>query len=221
MIRIHAARDLASRETATPASTTRAPRRRLFGIGRRSRGQTLVEFSLVIPISIVLILGIIEFSLALNAMLSVNYASREAALIAAEAGSAAGSDCVILRKVTDSIGAPANTSLITSVRIYKATTAGVDTGTGNNYDRSGTTSCPLPTDPSATIPFKQITNGYPDTSRCNYLAGCQGPTRPLDHIGVQITYSYSWFTPLKYLVGMAGSGYTIVKANAMRMEPIL
>jgi Flp pilus assembly protein TadG len=208
-----------------PEPATRPSRRSFWLLGsgrrRRARGQTLVEFSLVIPISVVLIMGIIEFSLVLDALLAVNFASREAALIGAEAGSAAGADCVILRKIQDSVGAPADNRLITAVRIYKATTAGVDSGTGNNYDRAGTTSCPLPGDPTATVAFRQTANAYPDTARCNYLAGCQGPVRPLDHIGVQITYAYSWHTPLSYLISLAGTGYTIVKANAMRMEPIL
>jgi Flp pilus assembly protein TadG len=188
---------------------------------RRSSGQSLVEFSLVIPIFLVFLMGIIEFALVLNATLGLNFASREAALIAAEAGSASGADCVILRKVQDSIGAPSDSRLVTAVRIYKATTAGVDTGVGNNYDRSGTTTCPLPGDPTATLSFKRISNGYPETSRCNYLAGCQGPVRPLDHIGVQISYDYSWHTPLSYMLNLSGNGYTLVKANAMRMEPIL
>jgi len=170
---------------------------------------------------VVLLMGIIEFALVLNALLGINFASREAALIAAEAGSASGADCVILKKVQDSVGAPSDSRMITAVRIYKATTAGIDTGVGNDYDRGGTTACPLPGDPTATLSFRRISNAYPETSRCNYLAGCQGPVRPLDHVGVQITYAYTWHTPLSYLINLGGSGYTMVKANAMRMEPIL
>ena len=43
----------------------------------------------------------------------------------------------------------------------------------------------------------------------------------LDTIGVQITYNYQWHTPLKSLLGFTGPGWTIVKSNAMEMEPVL
>ena len=56
----------------------------------------MVEFALVFPIFILLIVGLIEFAFAFNALLSVNFASRDAALLAAEAGEDSGSDCVVL-----------------------------------------------------------------------------------------------------------------------------
>ena len=77
---------------------------------RHQRGQSLVEFALVFPIFFVLLMGLIEFGLVFNALLSINFASRDASLIAAEAGNAVCSDCVILKKVEDSIGSPASTS---------------------------------------------------------------------------------------------------------------
>ena len=40
-------------------------------------GQSLVEFALVFPIFFILLLGIIEFAFVFNAMLAVNFASRE------------------------------------------------------------------------------------------------------------------------------------------------
>jgi Flp pilus assembly protein TadG len=187
----------------------------------RRRGQALVEFSLVIPIFLVVLVAVIEFALALNAVLGTNFASSEAALAAAESGSASDSDCVILRRIVASVDSPMDDARITNVRVFKATTTGVDTGTGNDYDRAGTMSCPLTGNPTATVPFRRVTAGYTESTRCNYLLGCKGPVRPLDHVGVKITYNYLWHTPLSYLLGMGGTGYTIVKANAMRMEPVL
>ena len=66
--------------------------------GTDERGQTLVEFALVFPIFFVLLMGMIEFGLVFNALLSINFASRDGSLIAAEAGNAVGSDCVILEQ---------------------------------------------------------------------------------------------------------------------------
>lgn len=36
-----------------------------------------------------------------------------------------------------------------------------------------------------------------------------------------MTYVYKWKTPLPGLISMTGPGYTLVKSNAMRMEPVL
>lgn len=189
------------------------------------RGQALVEFALVFPIFFTLLIAIIEFSFVLNGQMAINFATREAALIGAEAGNAAGADCVILKSIEDSIGAPSDDNRITQVRIYRSDTVGNPVPTGspmiNVYTRGGPMSCPLPGNSGATVGFTRVgAAGYPEISRCNTIAGC-GAGRPLDHIGVEVTYAYSWKTPLPGLVGLGGSGYTLVKSNAMRMEPIL
>ena len=73
-----------------------------------STGQTLVEFALVFPMFFILFLGVIEFAFSFNAILAVNYASRNAALAAAEAGATTGADCVILGGIESDVAAPAN-----------------------------------------------------------------------------------------------------------------
>ncbi len=50
----------------------------------RDKGQSLVEFAFVIPIFLVLLIGVIEFAFLMNANLSISYATRDAALVAAE-----------------------------------------------------------------------------------------------------------------------------------------
>ncbi len=85
--------------------------RRRTAAPQASRGQALVEFSLVLPLFLTVMLGILEFGFAFNAVLAVNFASRNAALTAAEGGDAAGTDCLILRSVENDIGAPADRNL--------------------------------------------------------------------------------------------------------------
>ena len=68
------------------------------------RGQALVEFALVFPIFITMMMGILEFSFVFNAQLSVGHATRDSALIAAEAGNASGADCVILQQIENERG---------------------------------------------------------------------------------------------------------------------
>src|SRR5438445_464265 len=54
--------------------------------GRPSRGQSLVEMALILPLLILFLSVIIEGGLALNAWLRVNTAARDAARFALDAG---------------------------------------------------------------------------------------------------------------------------------------
>jgi len=195
--------------------------------GRRDtlaqRGQTLVEFALVIPIFMVLLMATIEFGLAFNALLDVDYASRNAALLAAEAGNTSGADCVILQSVEQDINAPADRNAIQKVEIYWADADGTMHGTNENvYTRGGgTTSCTYPDGSTISVPYVATSIGYVDISRCNALKGCGSAHPELDTIGVRITYKHTWRTPAAAFIGQTGSGFTIVDSNAMRMEPIL
>jgi Flp pilus assembly protein TadG len=187
-----------------------------------ARGQTLVEFALVFPIFFVLLMGMIEFGLVFNALLSINFASRDGSLIAAEAGNGVGADCVILNKVEQGIGAPASKSRITTVEIYKAGKTGNPiAGKVNTYARTGSMTCTLPDSTTLTVPYTLSgAAGYVDTSRCNIQGGCSG-SGGVDTIGVKVTYSYTPFTPLGSFIGLGSTSYTLVESNAMRMEPVL
>ncbi len=190
---------------------------------RRNAGQTLVEFALVFPIFLLLTFAIIEFAFVFSAMLGISFATRDAALLAAEAGNATGADCVIIKTVDQAVGPPANDNAIQSVVIYRATQSGVEmSGVENTWTRGSSTACPDGT----TIPYTRQTNGYPETSRCNVLAGCGSGHDGLDTIGVRVNYVHRWVTPLggfggSGFGGQGGSGFDLTQSNSMRMEPIL
>ncbi len=188
----------------------------------RSDGQTLVEFALVFPMFFTLFLGVIEFAFAFNAILGVNFASRNAALAAAEAGTTGGADCVILNGIESDIAAPANHANIIKVEIYRAKSNGDDytPAERTTYTRVSSMPCIYPDGTTATLPYTRTGNGYPELNRCNILAGCGGTHTTIDHIGVRIYYSHPYVTPLETFVG-TGSGIIFDRSNVMRMEPIL
>lgn len=190
---------------------------------KRSAGQSLVEFALVFPLFFILVLGVIEFAFAFNAILAVNYASRNAALVAAEAGSATGADCAILSGVEQDIGPPASHAKVTKVEIYRANSDGTDFAPAarTTFTRTGTKSCTQPDGTNVTVPYSLTgVAGYPEASRCNVLAGCGGTHTPsVDHVGVRIYYDHAYVTPLRTFVG-TGTGITFDRTNVMRMEPV-
>ena len=195
---------------------------------QRGGGQTLVEFALVIPLFLILMTALIEFAFLFNALLASTFATRDAALVAAEAGDTAGGDCVILQKVESDVTAPADANQIQSVLIYWAnrTTGDPIAGAINTYNRTGSRTCTV-NGVVVTVPYtlNVATAGYLEADRCNILAGCGLDTvarnHPgLDTIGVQVTYAYPWHTPLKSLLGFMFT-WTFTPSNGMRMEPVL
>lgn len=210
----------------SPVRTTLASRLRLFG-RRRQRGQTLVEFALAFPIFWTVLLGVIEFAFAFNAVLSVNFASRNAALVAAEAGNGLGADCVILLQIEQDIQAPASANRVRRVDIYRTNRSGAMQGSPTIYIRNGgpPTTCTYSDGTSVTVPYNRSANDYPEAGRCNVLAGCPAyppiPARSqVDTVGVKIEYDHAWVTPLHSFLGQ-GPNFAVDRANAMRMEPVL
>lgn len=194
----------------------------------RSAGQSLVEFALVLPLFVVLTLSVIEFAFVFNAILSINYASRNAALLAAEAGNGTGADCIILDSIEQEVRGPSDRSAIQQVTIFWADQNGVQIGSNAQvYVRTGATSgpnattCTYPDGTVITVPYRLAQNGYPASARCNILAGCGSPHNGLDRVGVRISYVHSWKTPLNGVAGLGGSGYAFERSNVMVMEPIL
>lgn len=207
--------------------------------GSRSTGQSMVEFALVIPIFLVVLMGVIEFAFLMNGQLSINFATRDAALIAAEAGNAVGADCVVLQKVEQDVTEPANPANISKVQIFwtnangqpldtngNVTTFGSSSQAADTYTRSGSTTCTFADGTTLTVPYSLSgTATYPYSARCSDVRGtaegCQAGHPGIDTIGVQVTYSDSWRTPLHNLIGLLGSGWTLTQSNQMRMEPVL
>jgi Flp pilus assembly protein TadG len=193
----------------------------------------------VIPIFLVVLMGVIEFAFLLNGLLAINFATRDSALIAAEAGNDPGADCVILQKIDQDVSAPANVVNITQVQIYWTNTYGQALDTSGNvttfgsasqavdtYAPGGTTKCTFADGTTLQVPYTlQGTAAYPDSARCNSIGGitegCDPGHPGLDTIAVQVTYHDTWKTPLHDFVGLLGTGWTVTQSNEMRMEPVL
>jgi len=157
-------------------------------------------------------------------VLDVNYASRNATLLAAEAGNSAGADCVILESIESDIATPATDTGVQSVDIYWADADGDQKpGKVNHYVRSGSTTCDYADGSSLTVPYTATSIGYQDTTRCNALKGCGSSHPALDTIGVSISYRHYWRTPMFAIIPGIGPGSSLsfARSNAMRMEPIL
>ena len=182
-----------------------ASRRRLAERSSEA-GQSLVEFALVVPIFILLMMGVLEYGFLYNNILTVQYAARQGVSAAAQAGGVDGADCSILKAVERALTAPIDKTRVSSVLIYKSDANGDPVpGVANQYTRSGTLDCPG----SETEPYTLIgSEGYLQADRHDALAD------GLDVVGVRIGYLYSGITPMG-----AGRTWAVSDGASLRMEP--
>jgi Flp pilus assembly protein TadG len=195
--------------------------REIFGgLARGERGQAIVEFALILPLLVLLVVGIIEFSLLLNARNTVGFASRDGSMLAAEGGSRTGTDCVVLQSIERDIVAPASALKVTQVKVYWSDQNGVEIGSNHNlYTRSGSLTCDYGDGTSITVPYSLTAAGYVEDIRCDVLAGCGGSHTSLDTVGVEITYVHAWLTSFARVAGSTGMTFNV--SNTTRIEPQL
>ena len=110
--------------------------------GDGERGQGLVEFSLVLPIFMLLLLVMMEFGYAFNHKLTVGYASREGARTGASLAAGGVTSCAggndpakvdqqivgAAQRILKSPGSDVRMADVTSIRIYKASSTGAQVG---------------------------------------------------------------------------------------------
>jgi hypothetical protein len=172
----------------------------------KGAGQGLVEFALVMPIFMSLLMGVIEFGFLYNSVLTVQFAAREGASAAAQAGGVDGADCSILNAVEKALSPPIDKSRVEYVEIFQSNAAGdVVPGIVNRYIRQGTLDCPG----TATQPYTLVGDeGYPQVDRHDALV------EGLDVIGVRIGYQYVGMTPIAF-----GRTWDLSDGATLRMEP--
>ena len=212
----------------------------------RERGQGLVEFSLLVPLFLVLLLGMLEFGFAFNHQLTLGYGAREGARIGADlvngggtlgcgsgaSPNAANVDSIIVEsvnRVLTSGGSPIPLNQVNRIRIFQADQNGQDTlGRDNDWIWTAT---PYTLYDGSQINFKPSTSVAPDGkgpatwgSACNRW-NTVGHTyaNSVDSIGVSITYTYQMTTPLMSTLRLVGgpgaSSLVMTDVTVMQLNP--
>jgi hypothetical protein len=191
----------------------RRPCRRTTGLaGVRptvgSRGQGLVEFAFIVPLFLLLLLGMLEFGIAFNRQLTLEYATREGARTGAalvngggtlgcssgQSPNAASVDPAIIASVERVLKEPSiNVPLLQPIelpevqwiRIYEVTSTGTVTGRSNQWTYSPGAG---PLVDGVRLDFVQGAVGWTVCSRSN--------ANPPGSLGVSISYRYQYTTPL-------------------------
>jgi Flp pilus assembly protein TadG len=185
--------------------------RRLRGTRRtRERGQAMVEFTMVLPLFLVILLGTVEYGAAIDHRTAMAYAVREGARVGASLGKGGATpnavDPAIIAAVQRGLTDPILMENIEWIEIYKVdpTTNLQVTGKVNRYDRNGTL---------------VGTAGWAASTRVQGL-GTNG-----DSLGVRVRYNFRPITPLAGLISFTFGGgppYTtmpMTDSAVMHLEP--
>jgi Flp pilus assembly protein TadG len=207
--------------------------------GRRERGQGLVEFAIILPVFLLLLVIMLDMGFAFYSNLTIAYASREGARVGAALANGGGApgcgagqspnagtvDTFVIaavERVLTSAGIrldvnPSGGGGVTAIRIFKANpTTGADTGVANVWTYSAGSG---PTIPGTThaLDFTETSHGWNACARVNSIAAS-------DTLGVSIAYRYAFITPVVgvfRLVTPGGVAPTISMGDrtVMRLNP--
>ncbi len=202
--------------------------RRTGGSDRHGeRGQSLVEFSMIVPLFLLFLLGLLEFGMVFDHVLTISYASREGARTGAalangskmadeSLGTCSDVDSYVVaavERVLDSPGSPVHGDLadVTQIRIYKATATGTEVGPVNVWTPGSG-----PTVDGKDLSFSRSSYGWDSCTRNNN-------TSNPDSLGVSISYTYHAVTPLASLMRFFGgpgwSQLPVTDRSVMALNP--
>lgn len=197
----------------------------------RERGQGLVEFSALVPVFMMLLLGMLEFGFAFDQNLTLEYATREGARVgsalangggdlgcgAGQSPNAATVDDQIMaavRRVLLSPGSRVRPAIGMTVQIWKASSDGAPTSSVNTWTYTGPGTGP-------TVDGQRIgfTQGTVTWSACSRNNAGSSP----DSIGVSISHVYSFQTPLAGIMrvvgGTSAGQLTLSDRTVMALNP--
>lgn len=177
----------------------------------RDHGANLVEFAIVMPIILLVVIGILEVGVAFRDLLTVSNAAKEGVRVVAAMGDDPLSDCMVLTKTSSALSTSVSLSNLLTIEIFRADSNGDPiAGDTNVYT--------LPVGANAA----DCTKWSPNPMTVSSLAWSPldrkvkiGPTVDLDIAGVRVTYTHNWITGFPPFIG----SFIVDQATVSRLEP--
>jgi Flp pilus assembly protein TadG len=200
--------------------------RRRIPVRRSSgRGQGLVEFAMLVPVFMLILLGLLEFGMVFDHTMTITTATREGARNGAAfaAGNTTTLPCAsvdkyIIAAVQRVLKAPGSQIVLrpsTQIAIYKSAADGTpQTGLSNTwtYNLSG----------AGVVVDGTRLDFVPGTVNWDACGRLNGGATP-DSIGVSVSYQYQFVTPLAAVLGFFGpagsGGLTVTDHTVMSLNP--
>jgi len=184
----------------------------------RRRGQAMVEFAIIIPVLLLVLMTVLEFGFVFSHHITMEYATREGARMgAALANGSVTFDCddvddqivAAVQRVLTASGSQIDIDRIDEIRIYKADASGDEQGLVNVWNLGNG-----PKVDGAHLLFKPDTENWDACARNNAGFGAT------DSIGISLGYRYRYVTPLGNLLGLAGDPVLLMNdRTVMALNP--
>ena len=184
----------------------------------RARGQALVEYAIILPLFMMILLAVVEFGLAFSHHMTMEYATREGARTgAALANGSTQFDCSLVddevvaavQRVLTQGGSQVDLSHVTEIRIYDADASGGEQGLVDVWTQGKG-----PTVEGVALKFVMTSGNWDACTRRNAGFG------QTDSIGISLSYDYPFVTPLGNMLGLAGgSGLAMSDRTVMALNP--
>jgi Flp pilus assembly protein TadG len=197
----------------------------------------VIEFALMMPLAMMILFGMIEFGILFTHAMTIEYAVREGARAGASLANGGGTNgcntgqspnwknvdpliIAAVERVLQSPGSQIVLARVTTIIIYKAnTTTGADTVGSRNTWRYSAGGGPTPIGTTDRLNF--VDTAYPDSDGWKACARSNGGAT-IDPLGVSVTYTYNFQTPLTAIFRMfggAGASLTITDRTVMDLNP--
>lgn len=182
--------------------------RRAGGPRGRSRGQAMVEFALVAPLFLMLLFGVIEYSLINASVGTLNFAAKEGARYGAIVGKASiPNQPPVDQYVVNSIIVPRVAGIVVAqmqkIEIFNATETGACV-----LDSKGVCEEDI-WQPAAGGTWSSTSNSWPYSARDDTLANA-------DYLGLKISYTYTYLTAF---FAVASPTVNLTADSVQRIEP--
>lgn len=178
---------------------------------QRERGANLVEFAIVVPIILLVVIGILEVGVAFRDLLTVSNAAKEGVRVVAAMGDDPMSDCVVLTKTSSALASSIPLANLVTIQIFRADSDGNQIALDTNVY-----TLPVGADPT------DCTEWSPNPTDIGSLDWSPldrnvkiGPGSDLDIAGVRITYTHNWITGFPPFFG----SFVVDEATVSRLEP--
>jgi hypothetical protein len=199
---------------------------------RSRRGQSVVEFTLILPVMMFLFLGMVEMGFAINHNVTTQTATRQGSRVGSvlvngtnkcNSTDTAAADLVdpqIIGAVEGALVSPGSMTdptQVQSIVIFGAKADG--SSLGSNTWKYAPGGGPLLPGAGQPLDFKYFGGNWPAIGRCGAVTGPL-PNGGAAQIGVRITYKYRFMTPLGAIIGAFSSGtITMTDETTMALEP--
>lgn len=193
---------------------------------RRERGQSLVEFGILVPGFLLILFGLLEFGFLFSHHLTLEYATREGARVGAALGNGSpAAPCsgtspepvdwqivAAVQRVLTSPGSQVPPGRVQEIRIYRAKNDGDQLGNQANVWVPGTG----PMVDGTPLMFREAGSGWDACGRRRVTSR----SADADSLGVSIVYDYRFVSPLGTMLGLAGPAHmTISDRTVMALNP--